>query len=252
MTEPEDYSIDEEERGDITVIERDEPPTITRFNRNKGVEAVKRFDIPVFINKVDFTRDNYLLNNYYIARENREYLTLEEDDLSQKIYIGEVLEIIRREYTNSNYRPKGIDRYQHGLRGFKEEYEAMRLTTKRVSIYRKYYKLYKIVGHEYFEYINANIKERAVCLFTKGGINEDFIRDVFEGYVSGSIKSLSKAEELIYTMPDSFENKKEQLDSLLTMIKNGFSKRGYEEQEDLIAGIYKLLKGKNKSKKCKL
>lgn len=251
-TDNEDSSIYEDEREYITPIERDKPSSIKRFNKNQGVKPIKRCNIPSFSNEVDLNRDNYLLNNYYLSHNNGVNLTLEENELSQKIYIGEVLEVIREGYTKFNYRSRGIEKHRTNLKEFKEEYEAIGLTTKQVSIYRKYYKLYKILGDEYFDFINERIGERAVCLFTKDGINETFIREVFEGYARGSIKSLSKVEELIYTRPDSFYNKKEQLDSLLTMIKNGFTKRSYEDQEDLIEDIYKLLKGKKKSKKCKL
>jgi hypothetical protein len=172
--------------------------------------------------------------------------------LKEKIYVGQLLEDIKVKCANYNQGSKGIRKYKNGVREFKHEYENMGLSTKQASLYRKYNRLYEIVGDEYFEYINEHIKERAVCLFTKTGIEEKFIREVFVDHATGSIKSLSKVEELIYTRPDSFYNKKEQLDSLLTMIKNGFTKRSYEDQEDLIEDIYKLLKGKKKSKKCKL
>ena len=222
---------------------------VIRFDKKEGFPINNQ--VQYIQNEPIFSRDNYILNNYYYAIENDYSFTLEEDELQKKIYIGELLEVVRQECANYIQGPKGIRKYKAGVREFKQEYEVMGLTTKQVSIYRKYYKLYRIVGSEYFEYINENIKERAVCLFTKKDLDDNFIREVFGDYVRGEIKSLSKVEELIYNRPDSFNNKKEQLDSLFTMIKNGFTKRSYEEQEDLIKDIYKLMKGK-KSKKCKL
>ncbi|UUV17567.1 hypothetical protein NRK67_01675 [Fusobacteria bacterium ZRK30] len=243
-------SIDATKKEYFNPIIREQITPIKRIDKNQGICVIDRHES--FENKSFFPRDNYILNNYYLAQKNSEYLKLDDHDLKHKIYVGEVLEVIRQEYTEFNHESKGIRKYKEDVREFKIEYKAMELSTKDVSLYRKYYKLYKIVGPDYFQYINENIKERAICLFTKDGINESFIREVFIGYIKGEIKSLSKVEELIYTSPDSFYNKKEQLDSLLTMIKKGFTKRSYENQEDLIEEIYQILKGKKKSKKCKL
>lgn len=242
--------IDTIEKKYINPIKYGEIIPIERDDKNQGINVIDYCQS--FKNENVCSSDNYILKNYYLAQKDEEYLKLEDDDLKQKIYVGEVLEIIRQEYTESNYESKGIHKYKNDVRDFKSEYEIMGLTTKDVSLYRKYYKLYKIVGHEYFKIINENIKERAICLFTKDGINESFIQDVFIGYVRGEIKSLSRVEELIYTSPYSFYNKKEQLDSLLTMIKKGFTKRSSENQENLIEEIYRILKGKKKNKKYKI
>ena len=212
---------------------------IKQFDPAEGMEAIDspKKNIPTNFNHLD-NEDNWILYNYRLAEEREKYLDLTEDEKEQKIYVGETLEVIRRDCLHN------ADNAKTGLKDFKEYYMNMRLTSKQVSLYRKSNYLYSIVGHGYFDYINNNLSEKALCIFTKAGLNEYFISTTFEEYATGKIKSIREIEELIYTSPDSFYDRKEQLDSLLTMVKRGFSKRNELKQIQLIEDLYKVFRNK--------